>query len=259
MHWNEIVQNVITKHSDRIRRVTAPLRNRFGVSYFTYHHIDEKGNYKVLVDRPDWAEHYVENKFYLNDPYLRHPEVYQSGFCLIDDFGSDEYKEKIIHSTKSILNMDIGVISIQKLGTSVEFFGMAATKKTSSLETVYFNHPQLLKSFIPHFKRELKDFLHEAHPLPDLKGANFFTHEKIHPNLDEQTKLAYLKSLGFSLEHLTPREKECLKHFGEGKSAKETASLLHLSPRTIESYFENIKNKLSCWSKQDLLEIAKLL
>lgn len=58
---------------------------------------------------------------------------------------------------------------------------------------------------------------------------------------------------------LSRREKECLKIFLQGKTAKETATHLSLSYRTIESYFENIKNKLDCTTKRELLAIAQTL
>ena len=45
----------------------------------------------------------------------------------------------------------------------------------------------------------------------------------------------------------------------KNKSAKETGLLLNLSRRTIEHYFENIKTKLNCWNKQELLIKAKRL
>ena len=61
------------------------------------------------------------------------------------------------------------------------------------------------------------------------------------------------------IEKLTPRERQCLKLLTEDKSAKETAALLGLSRRTVESYFENIKNKLSCTYKHEVLHLARTL
>lgn len=58
---------------------------------------------------------------------------------------------------------------------------------------------------------------------------------------------------------LSKKEKECLKYFLEGKTAKETALCMQISFRTIEYYFENIKNKLTCYRKRDLLAYARLL
>jgi len=61
-----------------------------------------------------------------------------------------------------------------------------------------------------------------------------------------------------TLIELSEREKSCLRYLLEGKTAKETAILLHLSHRTIEYYFENLKDKLNCMTKRELLKIARL-
>jgi len=58
---------------------------------------------------------------------------------------------------------------------------------------------------------------------------------------------------------LSCRERECLKLLLQGKTAKETAMILSLTYRTIESYFENIKNKLNCSTKKDLFTLAQIL
>lgn len=52
---------------------------------------------------------------------------------------------------------------------------------------------------------------------------------------------------------LTERECECLFLLIRGKTAKEIATLLTLSSRTIESYLENIKNKMNCRNKSEVL------
>lgn len=73
-----------------------------------------------------------------------------------------------------------------------------------------------------------------------------------------------LRSLGMEkyLEKasvLTRRERQCLELLLQGKTAKETASALKLSPRTVESYFENMKQKLKCHNKGELFSIAQAL
>lgn len=268
LDWKEIVQNYIIKYSNQIRKTTQPLRDHFGINYFTYHQIDSTGKYTVLVDSPEWAEHYVNEKIFLDDPYLRHPDVYKSGTCFMEDNGTEEYKENLIKNGKAVLNMDTGIILIQKQENLVEFFGCGGNKNTSSLRNLYLNHPQLLKSFAAHFKSELSHILtnmnKEANTLLTLKGKDFLCNAPIHSNITAETRLSYLKDLGLQLEieiaeTLSPREKECLKLLVKEKSAKETAAILGLSPRTIESYFENIKGKLSCWSKQEVLKIARNL
>ena len=54
---------------------------------------------------------------------------------------------------------------------------------------------------------------------------------------------------------LSPQEQRCLELFKKGHSAQATAVIMGLSRRTIETYFNIIKEKLNCNSKWDLLNL----
>lgn len=56
-----------------------------------------------------------------------------------------------------------------------------------------------------------------------------------------------------NLFNLSKREFECLFFILRGKTAKQTAEIMNLSKRTVETYIENLKNKFACDSKADLL------
>lgn len=49
------------------------------------------------------------------------------------------------------------------------------------------------------------------------------------------------------------REMECLNHLLKGMSAKQTAYELHLSTRTVEKYLNNLRKRLKCRTKVELL------
>lgn len=61
--------------------------------------------------------------------------------------------------------------------------------------------------------------------------------------LNQQDKLCRL---------LSPREHACANHYLNGKTAKETARLMHISHRTVEQHFTNIKIKLGLRCKREL-------
>lgn len=265
--WEEIVQDYIARYSNSIQSVSEPLKHHFGIEYFTYHRIDSQGKYTVLVDRPDWAEYYVSEKFFLTDPFLRHPDLYKSGMALIETCGSLEHKEKI-SKAKNDLSLDLAVVVIEKHADSVEFFGFSANQATSSLAQICLNHSFLLKAFAAHFKREMHPILakmDEAAPsLLQLKGSDFYTHEPLDLKLKTYSHHSYLKEIGMAFEveqakKLSRRERECLELLLAGESAKGSAQHLNLSPRTIESYLENIRAKLGCVNKEALLSFAKKL
>ena len=267
LNWKEILEQYIERYSDEIGKVTKPLRERFGIEYFTYHRIDDKGNHTVLVDRPDWAERYVADKLFLQDPYLREPSVYQSGICPWSSYGDEEFQQTVKQAAKETLSSDTTIIVIEKEKNPVEFLGFAASNK-SHLASIAFNHPSLLRAFGAHFKKQLSPILsqmgEEPGFLPELKGEDYYIGSPIVPELDKKANLAFLADLGLQKEleqifQLSSREKECLHFLVKGKTAKETAALLGLSPRTVESYLDHIKTKWGCWSKQELFEIASHL
>jgi DNA-binding CsgD family transcriptional regulator len=60
------------------------------------------------------------------------------------------------------------------------------------------------------------------------------------------------------IERLTNRELQILHMIGKGASTRETARLLHLSIKTIESHRQRIKRKLSLTTAAQLLRYAVL-
>lgn len=69
-------------------------------------------------------------------------------------------------------------------------------------------------------------------------------------------QFGYILEDNHILEHLTNREAECLFFLLRGKTSKSIATLLNLSVRTVEYYIENIKNKMRCNGKEELIEKA---
>lgn len=61
---------------------------------------------------------------------------------------------------------------------------------------------------------------------------------------------------GFQLKNIyfTQRETQVIKHIMMGKTAKGIAKTLSISPRTVETHIENIKNKFGVSTKADLIE-----
>jgi DNA-binding CsgD family transcriptional regulator len=55
---------------------------------------------------------------------------------------------------------------------------------------------------------------------------------------------------------LSKREIECIQCLIDGQSAKETGARLFLSQRTVETYLDNIKDKLNCRRKRDIIRMV---
>ena len=55
---------------------------------------------------------------------------------------------------------------------------------------------------------------------------------------------------------LTPREREVLQLLAEGRSVKEIASILDISPRTVEFHKYNVMEKLGLRTTAELTQYA---
>lgn len=65
-----------------------------------------------------------------------------------------------------------------------------------------------------------------------------------------------LNGLPYSL-HLSKREAECVFFLLRGLTIKKVASTLDLSPRTVEFYLKNVKHKLACKKKNEVLQLIR--
>lgn len=65
-----------------------------------------------------------------------------------------------------------------------------------------------------------------------------------------------LLSNGHEKYKISKRESDCLFYLLRGKTVKEIAKILKLSPRTVEVYVSNVKLKLGCSSKSEVINRA---
>lgn len=59
-----------------------------------------------------------------------------------------------------------------------------------------------------------------------------------------------------ALERLSPRERQVLKLVVEGRTSREIAPLVHISPKTVDTYRSRIMHKLSIRNLPSLVKFA---
>jgi len=89
-----------------------------------------------------------------------------------------------------------------------------------------------------------------------LKGRTFFSPEIAEVLLEDYVRQLRDKGLQDSYDLLTQREKETLQLLAEGKSNKEVATVLNVSPLTVETHRSNLMQKLSLHSTAEIVLYA---
>ena len=95
---------------------------------------------------------------------------------------------------------------------------------------------------------ELKSAIHTV-----LRGNTYVSPEMAGPIVDAFRRPGRSK---VALDGLTPREREVLQLVTEGKSAKEVAKVLNISPRTVEFHKYAMMSKLNLKTTSDLIRHA---
>ena len=86
---------------------------------------------------------------------------------------------------------------------------------------------------------------------------NIEDHDKKTETSEIQQKARYYLGLGFSYDYLSQREAQCTALLLKGHSDIEIGAILNISPRTVEFYFSNIRVKLMCKSKTEIIKKIK--
>lgn len=246
----EMVKSV-TKHDSRIKTICAPLKDCLGISVFGYFIIEQNGSFIDICNHAKSLDLYYDRKLFMQDPYLSHPHLLRSGYLLIPN---------ICHSTCTIswckhFRMRSFFIVLQSYGDSIEgsYFSTLSTDKVEN--TVFYSYIDLLLKFIRYFKREAKPLIERMKAdhfnIKQAKGDLFFTVDPSTPLSNNDARIHRFLKMVLPLSF---QEQRCLDLYKQGKSAQATGEILGLSQRTVESYFDNIKNKLGCSSKAELLE-----
>jgi DNA-binding CsgD family transcriptional regulator len=88
--------------------------------------------------------------------------------------------------------------------------------------------------------------------LLNITSALVNTDKKYHPRNNTEQRSYHIADTYES--RLTPRESECLFYLVRGKTANLIAEMLSVSKRTVEKHIANIKIKLDCTTKANLIE-----
>lgn len=250
MDLNNLITKYTVKYDRRIKKVCSPLKH-LGIPTFAYYTIEHDGRFAILSNYPKQLEFFYGEKLYKMCPYLAAPHLFRSGAALIPLTPDPEYlqKSQLLHRVNNLF------LVLRKLGKNLEGYFFITENLEASGLTHFLNHYPLLCQFGTYFKRELQPLIcrakEEGFNLHRAKGEAFLTRDPQLPLSRNDPKSA---SFSKAITALSPQEQSCLELFKEGRSAQATAAILGLKKRTVEHYFENMKNKLGCQSKWELLE-----
>ena len=265
------VDSALTASSD-IYEFCKPLLKK-GITYFNYLKQFEDGSQVNLSNSGLWLEHYYHLKLYKSSLFQFNPNNYKSGFFL---WPAESDLEVFKHG-RDYFNSDNGITAIEQRIGYTEFCFFSGSLRDHWLANFYINNLDFLNKFILFFKDRFSEVIKDAEEnriiicqsfrhlsvksKKMLKSVlNEESYDYINP-FDSQTIDNKLNSNQVfyppanSASCLTKREINVAVCLLQGKTAKETGKKLYISPRTVEQYIENMREKFNCKNKVQLANI----
>jgi DNA-binding CsgD family transcriptional regulator len=250
---------------NELRSICQPLFSSTPITSFHYARFKTDGKYLFLSTEQKAVEIYYEHnskntnrEFIEGFKYLPSGSLQKFLWLTADkSLGIDQ-----------LLNINIahGLNVSIKYPEYVETFIFATSRNTSQIIDLYLNHFLLLEAFIDYFKSQFEH----------LMNVKDFSNWAFSPFYKEQIKISYTQEKSIIrprtiikqfrdqgkmqerhlLSDLSQRECDCMSFFLRGQTVKETAQILNLSPRTVESHLKHIKNKLGIKEKREIFQLA---
>jgi DNA-binding CsgD family transcriptional regulator len=138
-----------------------------------------------------------------------------------------------------------------------EFIGFYAAADNNSINHFYINHLDKIKNMREHFLSQASHLIKQAEKERLLLARPVFS-----PELNKQQAVHYKKSIipndqsdknTSVLIDLPPQRRQCLTHLANGKSSKQIARTMNLSPRTVDHYLHILRQELGCRSSRELM------
>lgn len=243
-----------TEHALLLNNLTTPLERYFGFRLFTYRRVYDDGTFFQICSNAQWIDCCFDKELWISQKMQdrsRNLSCYESKqYLWIHDMTDPLYYN--LHS----YNIWNGVSYYKRYPNYTELIAYASNRENNLVMDYYISESNILQKFNFFFKEKTKKILDKAadftfsinSPVPFLQ--NSLGAEKNNVLREFLPKRYYITDN--ECGYLTQKEMDIVELCLRGKTTKEIAINLAVSPRTVETHIEQIKDKFNLVSKNDL-------
>lgn len=235
--------------SSELRPIIQPLQDFFGLTSFVYQKNLSDASEIRLSNQPEWIEFFFQHKLYQQSLFE------QAGTQLPKNhyLWADLPKHRPIIDKAKQFNISHGITFVRPAENGTDFYFLGTTPENASASLRVLNNLDLIEKFFIYFQNTAAPLIKRALEHRIVIPDKIITNQPIISSISIN-RAQFLTSIGNQkLPNFTPRELQCIRLLSSGYTMKMIAQQLQLSPRTIETHFEHIKNKANCRTKAQLL------
>lgn len=248
-----------------VEQICATLFKNTPIKHFGYCRVFKEGSYYALSNFPSWIEHFYYAQ-YAGPGY--DGKDYQDGFQFGQNLLNIGLTRECIIDMKTGFNLYNVISYVENNLNYYDMYMLATPRLDKNCLSFYLSNTDILKKFFAYFKEAASDLIVEASASKIILPSKFQTSFHIDDSgttVDNYYKMKrqILKYYSFDIvrfykEHggkkLSYQELSCLSFIIRGMTSKMIGKKMGISPRTVECYLENLKNKFKVFSKLELID-----
>lgn len=244
--------------TDDINAIAYPLI-RYGITYFAYLRFYNDGHAFNLVTHWESLSHQVNKQYPLSPPIKI--ELCKNNFHYLP-FSDELFAENnpVYRDYAQLFNLGHPIFFIERYKDYTDVFAYSTVANNAGIVNFYLNNLDILEKFKFYFKDKARKLIDKSTKnrilIPEHMRLDFNTINNTE-NLKEQfinqldIKNYILPGKNISI---TKREIETIKNIISGRTIKEVAKQMMISPRTVEDYLNSLRTKLRLQKKSDIIQ-----
>jgi len=259
-------ENLLFTSTNNVQVVCQHFFAKTKTTYFNYIRRYKDGSKISLSNCSCWHKYFYENKLFENVLEIERQTIIEQppiGAIKIVSWNNTPDAQEV-QEQSVYFNIGNGISLAIVHGSYIEYCYFGTENKNIDVSNWYINNVSTLIEFIHYFKDKTANIIAEA-SLPknriDYCNNMKLLNEKkdlfisSQHDSDHVKPKRYFVDIGNKEIPITAREMDCIKYIFRGYPSSQVGRLLGISERTVEKHIENVKERLGCHSKSDLIDV----
>lgn len=264
----QVDQHLALTDSNDILAICQPMRDHFGLKSLVYSREYRDGRQIILTTHPQWVSYYFEQGLYVESVLEKEIDNYVKGHLLWSQIPTHSPILQACYQY-GIANGLTLVRPDHQLGYC-EFYFLGADPKHREFAQVCTNNMDLLDQFTDHFRYYANELIERSAANPIQVMDKYQTNRMSvidipcyqnqslrHQFLAELNQRGAVIVVDNTMVKLSKRETDIAKLLLTGITMKQIAERCFISPRTVETHVDHLKQKLNTSKKAELIGVLK--
>lgn len=235
------------KGSQEIIRTCQAFLEKRGFENFYYARITRKGELVFLTNHVDFAMDYWEAGLPMNTGFDEDSQITQSYTMQWEKF-----QDKALVDFITAKGCFDGFSFVNRYYDTIQFASFLRSSPADNASEFYLTHQNELRCWLRDFEWKNRHLIGEAERNPMILPEDYLEPQKETFYPERSVKIRYRNIQS----KISFRELDCLHLYCRGFTYPRIASLLDLSPRTVETHLDSVKNCFGLFSRDELADLS---